>query len=72
VGLRPRAGPEASIAATKSYIAQLVAGARVVAAWQGDPVLQKALDALPTLSNARRRKDWRAGVDLSPARTACS
>ena len=33
------AGVEASVAATKSYIAQLVAGARVVAAWQDDLVL---------------------------------
>jgi len=58
------AGPEASIAATKSYIAQLVAGARVVAAWQGDTVLQHALDALPALLERAAAQDWRAGVDL--------
>ncbi|MGM9513307.1 SIS domain-containing protein [Roseateles sp. DB2] len=41
------AGPENSVAATKSYIAQLVAGARVVAAWQGDEDLAAALQQLP-------------------------
>ena len=41
------AGPEQSVAATKSYIAQLVAGARVVAAWQGDEDLSAALQTLP-------------------------
>jgi glucosamine--fructose-6-phosphate aminotransferase (isomerizing) len=41
------AGPEKSVAATKSYIAQLVAGARVVAAWQQDDELLAALQALP-------------------------
>ena len=41
------AGPERSIAATKSFIAQMTAGARLVAAWQGDAALAAALDALP-------------------------
>jgi len=41
------AGTEASVAATKSCIAQFVAGARLVAAWQGDAALTAALDALP-------------------------
>ena len=41
------AGIESSVAATKSFITQLVAGARVVAAWQDDLVLQAALSGLP-------------------------
>jgi glutamine---fructose-6-phosphate transaminase (isomerizing) len=41
------AGRERSVAATKSYVAQLVAGARLVAAWQGDAALAAALQALP-------------------------
>jgi glutamine---fructose-6-phosphate transaminase (isomerizing) len=41
------AGPERSVAATKSFVAQLVAGARLVAAWQGDAALARALDRLP-------------------------
>jgi glucosamine--fructose-6-phosphate aminotransferase (isomerizing) len=38
-------GPELSVAATKSYICQLVAGARVVAAWSADDDLQAALNS---------------------------
>ena len=57
------AGVEASVAATKSYIAQLVAGARVVAAWQDDLVLQSALSALPgVLSRAAAHMDWSVAV----------
>src|SRR5207253_9833842 len=36
------AGEERSVAATKSFIAQLVAGARVVASWQDDDALAAA------------------------------
>ena len=43
-----RAGPEHSIAATKSFIAQMAAGARLVAAWRGDAAFAAALDALPS------------------------
>lgn len=41
------AGEEKSVAATKSFIAQLVAGARMVAAWQDDHAMQAALHRLP-------------------------
>lgn len=41
------AGAEHSIAATKSFIAQMTAGARLVSAWQGDAPLAAALAALP-------------------------
>ena len=57
------AGPETSIAATKSHIAQLVAGARLVAAWEGDTAMQHALDALPASLEQAVAQDWRAGVD---------
>jgi glutamine---fructose-6-phosphate transaminase (isomerizing) len=43
-----QAGPERSIAATKSFIAQMCAGVRLVAAWQGDAALAAALQALPS------------------------
>lgn len=56
------AGVEASVAATKSYIAQLVAGARVVAAWQDDLVLQSALSALPGVLSRASHMDWSVGV----------
>jgi glutamine---fructose-6-phosphate transaminase (isomerizing) len=41
------AGEETSVAASKSFIAQLLAGARWVAAWQDDAVLAAAIDTLP-------------------------
>ncbi len=51
------AGEECSVAATKSFIAQLVAGARLVAAWQDDPVLTVALHGLPgVLARAATRE----------------
>jgi glucosamine--fructose-6-phosphate aminotransferase (isomerizing) len=41
------AGPELSVAATKSYIAALVAITQLIAAWTQDEELTKALSALP-------------------------
>ena len=58
------AGTEASVAATKSYIAQLVAGARVVAAWQGDAELQSALLALPNVLARAAQMDWSVALDV--------
>ncbi len=43
------AGAETSVAASKSFIAQLLAGARWVAAWQGDTALMNALQQTPAL-----------------------
>jgi glucosamine--fructose-6-phosphate aminotransferase (isomerizing) len=57
------AGVEASVAATKSYIAQLVAGARLVAAWQDDVVLQSAIAGLPGVLSRAAHADWSAAVD---------
>ena len=57
------AGSETSVAATKSYIAQLVAGARVVATWQQDSMLLAALAQLPAdLENALRQQWQQAFV----------
>lgn len=58
-----RAGAEISVAATKSYIAQLVAGARVVAVWQNDTVLQRALDSLPSALERAARQHWQRAID---------
>jgi glutamine---fructose-6-phosphate transaminase (isomerizing) len=52
-----RAGQEHSVAATKSYIAQLTAGARLVAAWQDD-ALGAALMRLPEALARAARADW--------------
>jgi glucosamine--fructose-6-phosphate aminotransferase (isomerizing) len=58
------AGEETSVAATKSFIAQLVAGARLVAAWQGDATLGAAIAALPAVLSRAAAADWRAGVEV--------
>jgi len=57
------AGAETSVAATKSFIAQLVAGARMVAAWQDDLVLQSALSGLPGVLVRAAHTDWSASVE---------
>lgn len=58
------AGAEKSVAATKSFIAQMVAGARVVAAWQEDAALLGALDALPDALTRAAEQDWSAAVRI--------
>lgn len=57
------AGPEHSVAATKSYIASLAAFLRVVAALGGDVDLQKAIDRLPEDLALAMESDWKSGVD---------
>jgi glucosamine--fructose-6-phosphate aminotransferase (isomerizing) len=64
-----RAGKEQSVAATKSFITSLVAGARMVSEWQGDPGLKDGLAALPDALRAATQADWQQAVDvLAPAR----
>jgi glucosamine--fructose-6-phosphate aminotransferase (isomerizing) len=58
------AGEEKSVAATKSFIAQLVAGARVVASWQGDALLEAAIQNLPNVLARAAKLDWSAGVEM--------
>ncbi len=58
------AGAEKSVAATKSFIAQLVAGARVVAAWQDDATLKHALSQLPGALTRASFADWSVGVEM--------
>jgi glucosamine--fructose-6-phosphate aminotransferase (isomerizing) len=56
------AGAETSVAATKSYIAQLVAGARLVAQWQNDAQLLHALECLPETLERAAHQDWSPAV----------
>jgi len=64
-----RAGKEKSVAATKSFITSLTAGARLVAEWQDDDALRAGLNALPDALRAAARVDWSAAIDvLAPAR----
>ncbi|MDB5953205.1 MAG: iron dicitrate transport regulator FecR [Massilia sp.] len=63
------AGKEVSVAATKSFITSLVAGARLVAQWQNDPELTEGLAALPDALAIAARADWSAAIEvLAPAR----
>ncbi len=63
-----QAGPETSVAATKSCLAQLVSGARLVAHWlaaqQDEPscALGDALSALPEALERATTQDWSAAL----------
>ncbi len=57
------AGPEKSVAATKSYIASLSALIHLVTAWSGDRELEQALNRLPDLLDQSWPLDWRGAVD---------
>ncbi len=57
------AGPERSVAATKSYLCQLAAGAALASAWQQDAAFAAALQALPEALERATRQDWSPAVD---------
>ncbi len=57
-----RAGPELSVAATKSYIAALAALVALVAEWTRDASLRAALDAAPAQLEAAWELDWSAAL----------
>ena len=57
------AGPEVSVAATKSYVAQLVAGAALAAAWQQEAAFSAALESLPAALERAWAQDWSPAVD---------
>jgi glutamine---fructose-6-phosphate transaminase (isomerizing) len=54
------AGPEKSVAATKTFIAMLSAILRLTAAWGGDRALKQALDRLPDRLERAATLDWSA------------
>ncbi|MBC3927669.1 SIS domain-containing protein [Undibacterium sp. CY21W] len=58
------AGPERSVAATKSFITSLVAAARLVAHWQNDAVLLNAIEQLPAALDAASKTDWSAALEV--------
>ncbi len=63
------AGPERSVAATKSYICALAAVLRLTAQWREDRQLLGASDALPQALSDAWSLDWSAAVAiLTPAR----
>ncbi|MBN3851646.1 SIS domain-containing protein [Paraburkholderia sp. Ac-20342] len=57
------AGPELSVAATKSYIAMLSISAQLVAHWQNDAELLGALNTLPEALERAGRLDWSMAVN---------
>ncbi|GAB6846765.1 SIS domain-containing protein [Paraburkholderia kururiensis] len=57
------AGPELSVAATKSYIAMLSLSAQLVAHWQRDAALVAALRSLPDVLSRAGTLDWSKAVD---------
>ncbi len=58
------AGPERSVAATKSYIASLAALAHLVAEWTADTTLKSSTAALPAALGAAWKLDWSAALPL--------
>lgn len=59
------AGPERSVAATKSFVCSAVAALALLAHWTGDEGLLRALDALPEQLDRALDADW------SPALEPC-
>jgi glutamine---fructose-6-phosphate transaminase (isomerizing) len=62
--LPQRAGPEQSVAATKSFICSLVCVARLIALWRGDRTLAAALERLPERLEAALACDWSGALPL--------
>jgi glucosamine--fructose-6-phosphate aminotransferase (isomerizing) len=63
------AGPELSVAATKSFIGALTAIVQLIGHWTQDAVLLAALDSLPTLLERAWDLDWTSCLPiLEPAR----
>lgn len=61
------AGPERSVAATKSFIASLSALTHLVAEWCEDRALLEALHAAPTALTRAHALDWNPAVELLAA-----
>ena len=58
------AGPEQSVAASKSYICSLAAILHLAACWKEDGALLESLDALPGALQSAWSSDWSSVVDL--------
>jgi glucosamine--fructose-6-phosphate aminotransferase (isomerizing) len=58
------AGPETSVAATKSYIAALAAVAHLAAEWSGDAELHRGIGKLPTQLAVAWELDWSAALPM--------
>lgn len=63
--VRLSAGPERSVAATKSFVASVAAALGILAAWTGDEKLGAALDALPDHLDAALTHDWSEALEAT-------
>jgi glucosamine--fructose-6-phosphate aminotransferase (isomerizing) len=59
-----RAGPEKSVAATKSFVNSVLAGLALIAHWTGDADLLKALDEAPAVLARALQCDWTPLADV--------
>lgn len=57
------AGPELSVAATKTFVATLAATLQLIAAWTGDESLPPSIDRLPERLAAAAELDWGAALE---------
>ncbi|MCB2110564.1 MAG: SIS domain-containing protein [Defluviimonas sp.] len=60
-----QAGPELSVAATKTFVTSALAGLALVAEWKDDRDLRAAIAALPGHLERATRADWGALAELS-------
>ncbi|MDX7951352.1 SIS domain-containing protein [Lichenihabitans sp. Uapishka_5] len=58
-----QAGPERSVAATKSFVCSIVAALALLGHWSGDEALLAALQALPSRLDEAARADWSAAIE---------
>jgi glucosamine--fructose-6-phosphate aminotransferase (isomerizing) len=64
------AGPELSVAATKSFIASLAALLRLTADWAGDLPMKSAVDRLADFLAAASRLDWSSALPVFSSATS--
>jgi glucosamine--fructose-6-phosphate aminotransferase (isomerizing) len=64
------AGPERSIAASKSFIASLAATLDLLASWTSDPIIDSALSELPDKLEEALELDWTSALPLLGSATA--
>lgn len=64
IALPMEAGPELSVAATKTFIAALAALLRLTAAWTKDDALHAAIDRLPDRLTAALDLDWSSALSV--------
>lgn len=62
-GFTLSAGPEHSVAATKSFICSLVACARLLAHWKNDVHFIQAIEELPSALDRACTQDWSAAIE---------